>query len=904
MKLNQPYYIDRRNGYRHAELDGAWDFFWSDEEVESFFNQSWPYRATLPNSVFRCLHEAGVLPDPYVGTNSKQYHWVDQKIWYFRKMFTVDTDQRDSHAYLCFDGVAYYSRVWLNGALLGNHEGMFGGPVCDVAEHLIFGGQNELVVEIKACTYGIQGGYDGRNNRGEKTQIVPWNIAKDTESSTGDFSVLGLWNRVRLEFVNKYHISRPYIYTKSIESDRAELYLEFELFDGRNAELKPYSGYTEPGFLNPNDMGITGRCIDDTVDVHITVNDPETGKTVYEATDREALLDYSGTLIRKHFVTKSFFIESPKLWYPIGLGDPFLYECSIELYHNGVLCDKLTRNIGIRTFEARPTTGRKYHYRWKNYLFCVNGKEFFLKGINWQPVDYLYGIDPKEYKWALDLAKNAGVQMLRVWSGGGMPETDTFYDLCDKLGILVWQDHMLANQYNSTTYPQHILESQEAYNIYRIRSHPSLVIHCGGNENNPYHPQNAAAMFVISRLLGYLDPTREYYYTSPDAGSAHIYRDMEPVWYRHIYQELPFLAESGIHSFPSFHSLKQLVCKEEYEAKLPDLASRDFAEGFPELMNHFTEYNPARIPQMLSRASQITNIRNCNLEVLCEATQIQAYEWYTVMVQAMEENYPACGGILPWVFKRPWATVGIQVVDGMGQPSYPYYAIRNTYQNLSICFCEQWSILKPREEIPLTLKIFNRSEEDLTNAIVTLTVYDPTLQPDAEYSCAYDGRTEYRFAPFTLSEKYTDHCFLICVELTRGGEVLARTTYYPKCTSLYTDPALFERHRAAPVGNLYFHNGPWLIEDLKAARKADVATEITPIEITPEGYRVYRITVKNTSDTPAYPVTVDVRNTTCRFYLDDNFFLLKPGEVKTVMLTCDKLGLDETADITIRYDNK
>ena len=64
MKLNQPYYIDRRDGYRHAELDGAWDFFWSDEEVGSFSNQSWPYRATLPNSVFRCLHEAGVLPDP------------------------------------------------------------------------------------------------------------------------------------------------------------------------------------------------------------------------------------------------------------------------------------------------------------------------------------------------------------------------------------------------------------------------------------------------------------------------------------------------------------------------------------------------------------------------------------------------------------------------------------------------------------------------------------------------------------------------------------------------------------------------------------------------------------------------------------------------------------------------
>ena len=131
------------------------------------------------------------MPDPYFGANSKQYSWVDEKVWYFKKIFTVGRNLDEVNAYLCFDGAAYYSRVWVNGVLLGEHEGMFGGPVCDIAAYLKPRGKNELIVEIKACDYGVKDTFNSRNNGDKNSQIVPWNPARDRVTCNGDFIVMG-----------------------------------------------------------------------------------------------------------------------------------------------------------------------------------------------------------------------------------------------------------------------------------------------------------------------------------------------------------------------------------------------------------------------------------------------------------------------------------------------------------------------------------------------------------------------------------------------------------------------------------------------------------------------------------------------------------------------------------------
>ena len=109
-------------------------------------------------------------------------------MWYYRRRFVLACPDFKGNAFLCFEGVAYYSRIWVNGTLVGDHEGMFGGPVCDAFELLELNGENELVVEVKAPGFGRAERYDPWNRKGENREIVPWNIARDSFTSNATLS--------------------------------------------------------------------------------------------------------------------------------------------------------------------------------------------------------------------------------------------------------------------------------------------------------------------------------------------------------------------------------------------------------------------------------------------------------------------------------------------------------------------------------------------------------------------------------------------------------------------------------------------------------------------------------------------------------------------------------------------
>lgn len=887
MQLAQPYFIDKRAGDAHLSLDGAWDFTWQEGEVDPG-SLSYPYQTELPASLYHSLWRAGVLPHPYEGTNSEKYHWVDEKVWYYRKKFLAP--QRKDHAFLVFEGVAYYCRIWLNGTLLGDHEGMMGGPSVDIAAGLCWEAENELIVEVKAANYGKKEGYDGWNLRGENREIAPWNVMRDTATSNGHFIVVGIWNRVRIEFLPKLHLSRPYLVTERIDQEGAHLSLECEIADGTLQELHPWQG-REAGcydYTRAYDSGITGARRRETVDITCRILAGD--EVVYEEREPVPLLDFPGLgmdprYYELQFYRKKILLPSPRLWYPQGMGEPFLYRVELSASQGEEILDQLAFDFGVRTFEAGETAGEKYRTGWNKFLFSVNGKPFFIKGMNWTPIDYLYDISPERYRWCLSLVKNAGIQMLRVWNGGGIPETDTFYRLCDEMGILVWQDQLIANTKDTHAYPHDILESQLGFNLYRLRNHPSLVLLCGGNEFNPYTPGNAAAMFVERRVTEALAPDRIYHDTTADRGSAHVYNDMEPTWYRHRYRDLPFLAESGIHSFPSFRSIRRLISEREATAPLPPLTEPAFPENFPELLHHFSEYIPARVPRMLARISQIIPLEGATLKDLCEASQAHVYEYYQLMAQAMWENYPKCGGVMPWVFKRPWTTTAVQTVDGDDRPGYAYYGIQNAYRPLAVLWCQEWSVLAPEESLPLTCKILGEGE-GLETALLRFTVYRPDLSVYHEWEAPCRPKVEWGRMP--LPAEFTDTCFLTCAEVQgERGEILARSVYMNKCTSLLREEQVYKAHRAAPQNNLYFENGPWLKPTLQSAASAKITARLGKTGWEGE-YPMAEILLKNAAEAPAYPVTLDLGDgEEGRCYLSENFFLLKPGEEKRVRLVAD-----------------
>lgn len=892
MKLNTPYYIEKREEANHISLDGEWSFCYNDREIADISMLDFSHRTAVPASLYKALHIAGLMPDPYMGTNNQKFHWVDEKVWYYKKTFNAKHRAEDT-AFLCFDGIGYYSKVWLNGHFLGDHEGMFGGPVCDVSEYLNYNGENEITVEFKACNYGKKDGYDARNTNGENREIVPWGVSRDVlASGCENFIVMGIWNSVRIEFRPKLHLSRPYIYTKSIANNEAQLHFEVQitekeldpsikLFDYKSAKLKSTQS----------------------VDVHLKIYDGT--DCIYDESEIVPLpnfhnnglgeiLDYYST---SFFYQKNITVKNPRLWYPVGLGEAHLYSAEITLSLDGKTLDTQNLNFGIRTFEADYTEGNRYCQQPGKFRFFVNGRDFFLKGMNWMPVDQLFGISPDRYEWCLTLAKNAGIQLLRIWNGGGIPETDEFYDICDRLGIMVWQDQYIANTNNTQNLPTEVVRAQCAYNLFRTRNHPSLVVVCGGNEFNPYSPGNAAVMAATEQTSRMIAPDRDYRNTSPDTGSGHLYIDMEPVWFRHGYSHLPFLAEAGIHSFPNYKTFTKFISKEEASSPLTSLGEEKFRDDFPELLNHFIEYDPTRVPRMLSRISQIFNMKNPALADLCEASQVQGYEFYQLMIQATRESYPVCGGIMPWVFKRPWPTVGIQTVDGDDRPSYVYYAVQNSYRNINIAWCQDWSIVKTGEKLPLKVKVFNQNSDDLSESEITLTLYNPDLTMHKEFTSSYSDVQD--FGEFTIPEEFRNTCFLVCADITMNGKSISRSVYFLKCTDMLQDEDLYTKLRTKPCENLYFENGPFLKDTVANAKKASVSAQI--IDSGNDGrYNYKEILIKNNSDIPAYPVTVDVLSDDARVFLSENFFLLKPYEEKTIRITQDK---GEVLDISVKAWN-
>lgn len=894
MKLNQPHYIEPREGSAHLDLGGIWEYGYREAAVEEPGALTLSYRARIPDSLFWNLYESGLLPHPYQGCNSKEYAWVDEKVWYFRRTFPVSDSLRDQTALLCFDGVAYYSKVWLNGTKLGEHEGMTGGPTADVSKLLRFGieGENELVVEVRACTYGKKEGWDCRNLDGANREIVPWNIARDAHTSNGDWIVMGLWRGVRLEFVSPLHLARPYLTTLRLEGRDALLRLEVEIVRPEAEELHPLYAVEEenPDYTFVYAEGLRQEKRDLSAALRITMREKEGGRTVYDHTSPVEILDdakslRAGAYPESQYAQMEFLVQDVKYWWPHDMGDPCLYTVELELSVEGNPGDRIAFDYGVRTVRTIRSRGPKARERWGDFWFVVNERPVFLKGINWMPQDALYRLDEEELRWSLELVRNAGVHMVRVWSGGGVPESDCFYRLCDEMGLMVWQDHSIANTSHTEGWPKDVLECQECMNLYRLRNHPSLAVHCGGNEFNTYSYGNAASMEVMRRSVQALDPARIWYDTTPDKGSAHIYRDMEPTWYRHLYRDLPFVAETGIHSFPTYRSLRLCLSEKECTQRIPELTGEEFREQFPELLNHFVEYVPERVPRMLARASQIMPLENIVLKELCEASQMASCEYYAILAQALRENYPITTGVMPWVFRRTWTTVGIQLVDGGGMPIAPYYYLKNAFRSLEAHLALAQISLRPGESLRIPIRLCNEYDERLDHKTVRVQAWSPGLE------CLKKQELPAKEADHAVFEmdtdpSWADRFFFLTIELRERGRLLSRQVYWPKCLSLLAEEGTAERCRSHPTENFRLDRGPWLKPQVEACRGAVLWAQT--VSQTRAGRRAsFLLRIRNTGEKAAFPVNIGFRELSVRSVAEDNFFWLEAGEERMIWLEAD-----------------
>ena len=842
-------------------LDGAWQLAAGDPAqtntvLPELAKLDW-FDTTVPTDVHWALVRAGKAPNPYVGLNIKELRWVEDKAWWFRKSFSVPKDFRGENLRLIFEGVDYYGHYWLNGRYLGHSEGAFGAVKINVGG-LRYDKPNELVVRVDCAGYKI-----GHKGGAPWASLVKSELWSGWQVGAADFNTVGIWQPVRLVANDWPCLERPFVRTLSLDEKKARIGVTVEVCTARPSEA-------------PCEVRVALRgCGFDAP--------PCGGSTAVRALEGFVLADLEVA------------VPEPRLWWPVGLGGQPLYEAEILLVRDGKTLDRLTVPFGIRTVERRVGKTQRTSYEAKEWVFHVNGKPMFVKGANWMPIDALASVAPDDYAWQLGLARDAGIQMFRIW-GGGIMETDAFYEQCDRLGIMVWQEFPLTCGWTAEKINRKLWEPMAMWQVFRLRNHPSLVFWCGGNEFPPDDRRNADLVGLLARVTRVLDGTRPFMAACPDEGDIHGYPqwDASQVWASELLRG-PFISEWGTHAMPTPQSYRELLSPREAGAAIgPTLLKMDkkaMAAEYPEITHHWVEFQPDRLVQMLARGSAFDDLATVPLDRFSEAVAAGAGEFYHYSCEAARVGFPQNGGLLLWVWKRPWPNAGIQIVDGLGRPLSIYYDVKRAYGTPWPCAMPPQLNYVPGDEVELPLAVLGEAAQP---ALKGLRMTVRLMGPDLKERQAWRDLPPFDLAEGAESCKGPSVKFAVPAEFARAfffvvldvsdaeGRPRARNVYTFRCPPQLEDAAFRAKYRAKAPQGLLLDKGPWLRPQVQ---KTPTRLSCRLVSVQRESGSLARMVaeVKNEGARPAVKASVEIPGPV-KWVADDAFFWLDPGETRTVHL--------------------
>ena len=710
-------------------LDGNWQLLRVNDfetAVKSDWSKAIP--VVVPGSVHTALVNAGTIPDPFFGRNDSIAERHSFMTWFYKKEFSVA--EKLNNPILNFDGVAVKCDVWLNGTFLGTHDGMFGGPSFDVSK--ILKDKNVLFVKIYPAPRVIEGGdgfFNGMNV-GWRTTVVfncvyGWHYSK--------MPSIGIWRSVQIKNQANVKIVNPFISTKNTDGTM-------------NTQIQLKS--------------VTGK-INGVLEVSVV---PDNFKGVAQSFDYE--IKSAKVIDTLNF---TFKIRSPQLWWPNDMGKQNLYKLKVTFVPKDKTApDHSESTFGIRTIEMAPLPGGPYTDKF-NWTFVINGKPHFVKGNGWCTMDPLMNFSRERYDRFLSLAKMQHIQMMRAW-GCGMPETDDFYDLCDRYGIMVMQEWQTAwNSHNDQ--PYEVLEETSRLNTLRIRNHPSLVMYGGGNESDkPF----GKAIDMMGRLSIELDGTRPFHRGEPFGGSDHNYT----CWWgsAHLDNNLQmtssFWGEYGIACMPVYESVMRYLPDSE-KVQWPPYAHLSLAHHTPIFgnakdMEKLTQYSGYIMPQD-------------NLQHFITGTQLAQVVAVRHTLERSRTRWPECAGALYYKMNDNYPAASWSCVDWYGAPKPLHYFAQDAFSPVASVILFEHTDMYGRD---VNLPVFLLDENlDLKNSDwkVNIRIFNSKLAQTA--SMEFKGKNNVvpvnKLGVITLSSKQTETSPLLFVsEVYAGGKRLFRTFYY------------------------------------------------------------------------------------------------------------------------------
>ena len=621
-----------------------------DGGVPSHVTRGLPIEASVPGCVHTDLMAAGLLADPYLDRNELAAEWVGHQSWKYSTTFDWADDGAENVA-LVFEGLDTVATVMLNGEEIGRTSNMhrrYAFPV----RHLLVAGENTLSVSFDSAWAFAEG---ARSVAGDLPNAypTPFNFIRKMACNFGwdwgpSLVTAGIWRPVGLLSWDVARLGevRPLV-TVDADEGVARFHLVLDGTDGRTT--------TEP-------LSVVAHVGDRVASVEVAPGQREVDIEVR--------------------------VPNPDLWWPRGLGGQSTYDASVVLVDpRGAELDSWSRRVGFRT--VRLDTAADEHGT--PFVITVNDVPVPVRGANWIPDDvFLHRVDRERYRQRVQQAADANMNLLRVW-GGGIYEDRAFYETCDEMGVLVWQDFLFA----CAAYPEEEplrseVEAEARENVTRLMPHPSLVLWNGNNENiwgwfdwdwrervGDRTWGEGYYLDLLPQIVGELDPTRPYWPGSPYSGSMEIHPNADEHGLRHVWEvwndvdyveyrdcSPRFVSEFGFQGPPTWSTLRASVHDDPLTVDSPAMQLHQKAEdGAGKLRRGMANHLPDPV----------------GMDDWHYFTQVNQAHAVAFGIEHFRSLRPSCTGSIVWQLNDCWPVVSWSAVDGYGRLKPLWYALRAAY---------------------------------------------------------------------------------------------------------------------------------------------------------------------------------------------------------------------------------
>ena len=668
------------------------------------------YPAIVPGSVYNDLLAAGRIEDPYYRDNEDAALALMGNDFEYTGTFNIDKAGLNDadEVLLRFNGLDTLADITLNGVNLGSADNMHRTWEYRVLS-LLKQGENEIRIIFHSPTryiaeefkkdpaiLGTEDAMCGFPKIRKGHYMFGWDWGPRLPDA-------GIWRPVELLKLKKARLTSVYIH-QDFNGDMSEVRLSVK------AKIAEFKDCVCDNKQDPQECGVSYQCKgskektlrkDNGYDLKVTVSAPD-GTVLFDRADGFDALT----------------IKNPELWWPNGLGEQPLYNVKIELFENAVVlkaagnstdnntCDKTPidvdeKRIGLRKMEI-STAKDEYG---SEFAQVVNGVKYFAMGADYIPEDNILSrCNPERTRKLLSDCKTANFNSIRVWGGGLYPE-DYFFDICDELGLVVWQDFMFAcaNYRLTRAFEDNILTELKE-NIRRLRHHASLGLWCGNNEMEMFVGQGTWGAkneiksdyekmyeYLFPRLLEEEDPDRFYWPASPSSGGAFDYPN-DPdrgdvhyweVWhgnkpfteYRQFY--FRYLSEFGFQSFPSMRTIEKFTLPEDRNV-------------FSYVMEKH-QRNAAANGKIMNYMEQTFLYPN-SLDTLVYASQLLQAEAIRYGVEHFRRNRGRCMGTVYWQLNDCWPVASWASIDYYGRWKALHYFAKRFFAPVLVS-CEEEGLL-------------------------------------------------------------------------------------------------------------------------------------------------------------------------------------------------------------------